>query len=124
MDTALEARLVHVSGSSATADTLEDADFGVRVECVGGSGSEERQRPSEESLRTRWLFFVFVYGCPVPVGGHAEGNGLSVFILLAMVAAVIVSIAASGWKMSKGLGYTMFGLYFVFIAQELARNYS
>ena len=71
-----------------------------------------------------WLFFVFVYGCPVPVGGHAEGNGLSVFILLAMVAAVIVSIAASGWKMSKGLGYTMFGLYFVFIAQELARNYS
>ena len=71
-----------------------------------------------------WLCFVVYYGCPVPVGGHAEGNGLSVAILLAMVAVVIVSIASSGWKMSQGLGYTMFGLYFVFVAQELFRNYS
>ena len=53
-----------------------------------------------------WLCFVVYYGCPVPVGGHAEGNGLSVAILLAMVAVVIVSIASSGWKMSQGLGYT------------------
>ena len=71
-----------------------------------------------------WLCFVVYYGCPVPVGGHAEGNGLSVAILLAMVAVVIVSIASSGWKMSQGLGYTLFGLYFVFVAQELFRNYS
>lgn len=71
-----------------------------------------------------WLCFVVYYGCPVPVGGHAEGNGLSVAILLAMVAVVIVAIASSGWKMSQGLGYTMFGLYFVFVAQELFRNYS
>ncbi|EGB08381.1 hypothetical protein AURANDRAFT_983, partial [Aureococcus anophagefferens] len=62
-----------------------------------------------------WLAFTLVHGCPVPVGGHANGNALSVAILLAMVAAVIISIAASGWKMSKGLGFTMFGLYFLFI---------
>jgi len=71
-----------------------------------------------------WLAFTLVHGCPVPVGGHANGNALSVAILLAMVAAVIISIAASGWKMSKGLGFTMFGLYFLFIAQELFRNYA
>ncbi|KAH8057024.1 calcium, potassium:sodium antiporter [Aureococcus anophagefferens] len=71
-----------------------------------------------------WLAFTLVHGCPVPVGGHANGNALSVAILLAMVAAVIISIAASGWKMSKGLGFTMFGLYCLFIAQELFRNYA
>ena len=43
-----------------------------------------------------WLCFALVHGCPVPVGGHANGNALSVAILLGMVAAVIISIAASG----------------------------
>ena len=30
----------------------------------------------------------------------------------------------AGWKMSKGLGYTMFALYFVFVVQEVIRQYS
>ena len=72
-----------------------------------------------------WLCFILANNmCPVPVGGHAASNGLSVGILLAMVFAVIVTIGAFNWKMSKSLGYAMFGLYFVFVAQEVFRAYS
>ena len=71
-----------------------------------------------------WIFFFIKYNCPLPVGGRPASNGLSVFILLVMVFLVIISIAASGWKMSKGLGYTMFALYFVFVVQEVIRQYS
>ena len=49
---------------------------------------------------------------------------IGIVILLVMVFLVIASIAGSGWKMSKGLGYTMFALYFVFVIQEVIRQYS
>ncbi|KAH8066998.1 calcium, potassium:sodium antiporter [Aureococcus anophagefferens] len=92
---------------------------------IGSNQGSKRERNSQfQRLRSRpfstrsnivdvavglplpWLAFTLVHGCPVPVGGHANGNALSVAILLAMVAAVIIAIAASGWKMSKGLGFT------------------
>ena len=38
-----------------------------------------------------------------------------------MLISVVVVIAGSGWKMTKGLGYAMFGLYGVFVIVEIAR---
>ncbi|KAH8045257.1 calcium, potassium:sodium antiporter [Aureococcus anophagefferens] len=117
------------------ADEVQEAATGMRAAVAASLRVDERvarRRARDGSnifdvavgLPLPWLAFTLVHGCPVPVGGHANGNALSVAILLAMVAAVIISIAASGWKMSKGLGFTMFGLYFLFIAQELFRNYA
>ena len=44
---------------------------------------------------------------------------LQVIILFLMLAAVITTIAASGWKMTKSLGAVMFGLYGLFVWQDL-----
>ena len=40
-----------------------------------------------------------------------------------MLASVIATIAVNKWRMTKGLGYTMFALYAIFVAQDLARTY-
>ena len=42
---------------------------------------------------------------------------LSVLILFAMLVAVIVTIAANGWMMTRTLGGIMFFLYFLFVLQ-------
>lgn len=47
----------------------------------------------------------------------------SVMILVVMLVLVIVTIAASGWKMTKTLGATMFGLYVVFVTLSLLIEY-
>lgn len=70
-----------------------------------------------------WMVFTAYHFCPMQVGGTPMNNALSVFILLAMVILVIVSIAACGWEMSKGLGFMMFSLYFVFCGQEIYRAF-
>ena len=44
-------------------------------------------------------------------------------ILVVMLLCVIATIAASGWKMTKTLGGTMFGLYVVFVALSLMIEY-
>ena len=43
---------------------------------------------------------------------------LSVLILFAMLVAVITTIAANGWMMTRTLGGVMFLLYFLFVLQE------
>ena len=43
---------------------------------------------------------------------------LSVLILFAMLIAVITTIAANGWMMTRTLGGVMFLLYFLFVLQE------
>ena len=48
---------------------------------------------------------------------------LSVLILFAMLVAVIVTIAANGWMMTRTLGGIMFFLYFLFVLQDLLRNF-
>ena len=40
-----------------------------------------------------------------------------------MVLAVIGSIMGSGWKMSHNLGGIMFLLYFLFVVQEVVREW-
>jgi len=44
-------------------------------------------------------------------------------ILVIMLFVVVVTIAASGWKMTKRLGFTMFMLYIVFVALSLLIEY-
>ena len=82
------------------------------------------------------IFDVLV-GLPVPwlayalwnditpgyVGVEAPTLFFSLLILLMMVAAVITIIHFSGWKMTKTLGYSMFGLYGLFVFQDLMRTY-
>ena len=66
-----------------------------------------------------WLLFMAVFKEPVKVS--SDGVALSIFILLGMLATTVLLIMANGWAMTKTLGYTMFSLYFVYVAQELIR---
>eukprot|EP00929_Paragymnodinium_shiwhaense_P058608 TRINITY_DN2935_c0_g1_i3.p1 TRINITY_DN2935_c0_g1~~TRINITY_DN2935_c0_g1_i3.p1 ORF type:complete len:786 (-),score=131.20 TRINITY_DN2935_c0_g1_i3:288-2645(-) len=73
-----------------------------------------------------WMTYIVVKsaqkGEMVTVKVGADSLGLSIIVLIIMLAAVIVSIMAMGWKMHKGLGGIMLVLYFVFIAQDLVRQ--
>ena len=40
-----------------------------------------------------------------------------------MLVAVITTIAANGWMMTRTLGGIMFFLYFLFVLQDLLRNF-
>lgn len=64
-----------------------------------------------------WLLYTIVNGRPVAV--TAKSLFLSVIILFLMLAAVITTIASCGWKMTRGLGGIMFGLYGLFVWQDL-----
>jgi len=67
-----------------------------------------------------WLCWSIAYGKSYPV---KSGNlFLSLCILVAMLGIVIMSIKLSNWKMSKNLGYAMFGFYIVFVLQDVLRN--
>lgn len=77
--------------------------------------------------------FDILFGLPVPwllysvikskkgVSVEAGDLAVSILVLIAMLFAVVVTIILSDWKMSKNLGYSMFGLYVVFMIQGLAR---
>lgn len=66
-----------------------------------------------------WLLYNLVTGDTVLVG--ADNLSISIIVLLGMLAAVIIIVMACGWKMTKSMGYSMFVLYFLFVAQDLAR---
>ena len=53
----------------------------------------------------------------------AESLLMSVFTLMIMLLGVIGVIAASGWQMTKKLGFTMFFMYGVFVGWDLLRAY-
>jgi hypothetical protein len=42
---------------------------------------------------------------------------------MGMLFCVIVIIKFSGWKMTRGLGFSMCGLYVIFVVQDLSQNY-
>jgi len=68
-----------------------------------------------------WLAFSAYYGGdPVVVG--ADGLAVSILILLAMLVVVVMIIKMAGWRMTKQLGIAWLVLYFVFVAQDLARQ--
>ncbi|XP_017888222.1 sodium/potassium/calcium exchanger Nckx30C [Ceratina calcarata] len=68
-----------------------------------------------------WLLFGLIYGKPVEV--NSVGMVCSIAILFCMLLFVILSIASFKWRMNKGLGFTMFILYFVFVAVSLMFEY-
>ncbi|XP_050352622.1 sodium/potassium/calcium exchanger Nckx30C isoform X3 [Nymphalis io] len=68
-----------------------------------------------------WLLYGLINGEPVQV--NSKGMVCSIVLLFAMLIFVIISIACFRWKMNRGLGFTMFLLYFVFVAVSLALEY-
>jgi Ca2+/Na+ antiporter len=57
----------------------------------------------------------------VPVG--ADSLFTSILVLFLMLASVVSIIAASGWRMTRSLGFSMFGLYGLFVLQDLLFQY-
>ncbi|CAK1550793.1 unnamed protein product [Leptosia nina] len=68
-----------------------------------------------------WLLYGLINGEPVQV--NSKGMVCSIVLLFAMLLFVILSIACFRWKMNRGLGFTMFLLYFVFVAVSLGLEY-
>ncbi|XP_034475292.1 sodium/potassium/calcium exchanger Nckx30C [Drosophila innubila] len=68
-----------------------------------------------------WLLFGIIYDVPVQV--NSVGMVCSITILFMMLVFVVLSIACFRWRMNKGLGFTMFLLYFVFVAVSLMFEY-
>merc|ERR1712129_607407 len=52
----------------------------------------------------------------------ADSLLVSILILFGMLAAVLTIIYCSKWRMTKTLGYSMFVLYVIFCAQDIARQ--
>ncbi|KAK4884587.1 hypothetical protein RN001_000858 [Aquatica leii] len=72
-------------------------------------------------LPVPWLLYGIIYGEAVKV--NSVGMVCSITILFMMLIFVIMSIACFHWKMNRGLGFTMFLLYFVFVAVSLLFEY-
>lgn len=68
-----------------------------------------------------WLVYGAYTNGPVTV--KADGIGLSIGILIAMLVAVVGIVALNGWRMTKMLGGAMFVMYFVFVLQDLLRYF-
>jgi len=69
-----------------------------------------------------WLLRIAIdSGDPVRV--DADSLGFSLVLLILMLVAVIFTIAASGWAMTKVLGFTMFCLYGIFLLLVLLAEY-
>lgn len=70
-------------------------------------------------LPVPWLLYNIIKGEPQTV--RSTSLGVSILVLLAMLIAVVLTIAACKWRMTKKLGLTMFLLYIVFVVQDLLR---
>jgi len=73
-------------------------------------------------LPVPWIVYGLVAassGCNCGVMVQADGLALNLVVLLCMVAAIVVTIYAHGWKMTRGLGGIMFLGYFAYVAFAL-----
>jgi sodium/potassium/calcium exchanger 2 len=68
-----------------------------------------------------WLINSIITGKPNLV--QSKSLLFSLFLLFLMLVTVIGSVAAFGWKLSKSLGFIMFGLYGVFVLLTLLVEY-
>ena len=68
-----------------------------------------------------WILWSATHGAE-GVKVTASSLYVDVIVLFAMVAVVIITIAISGWLLTKTLGGIMFGMYVVFMIQSLARS--
>lgn len=71
-------------------------------------------------LPVPWILFIVSGKKSVTIG--TEGMEVSIIILLFMLLAIVTIIHFSGWKMTKGLGLSMFFLYFLYLAQAIIRQ--
>ena len=69
-----------------------------------------------------WLLYTLTHWGEVGRSAPTRSSSRSSCSSL-MLAAVIITVAANGWRLTKGLGATMFVLYAVFVVQDLARTY-
>uniref|UniRef100_A0A7S4LPR2 EF-hand domain-containing protein n=1 Tax=Oxyrrhis marina TaxID=2969 RepID=A0A7S4LPR2_OXYMA len=67
-----------------------------------------------------WLCFTIVEQEKVVV--KAESLGASLLVLIFMLVVVICSIKLANWRMTRGMGYSMFLFYLLFVAQDLLRQ--
>jgi len=65
-----------------------------------------------------WLLYSLVHW-PRPVSVVADSLFTSIIVLFIMLGAVITTVAAAGWRMTRSLGAVMFALYAVFVLQDL-----
>jgi len=68
-----------------------------------------------------WLLYTIVFNEDVPVS--AAGMVCSISILFGMLLLVFFSILLFNWKMTKTMGFSMFLLYFGFVAVSLLFEY-
>jgi len=72
-------------------------------------------------LPVPWLLWTLIESQPVSVS--SKGVGCSITLLFLMLIAVFLSILAFKWKMTKGMGALMMGLYVVFVVISLGFSY-
>jgi len=72
-----------------------------------------------------WLCYCIYHWSsdgPGVVYVKADSLVVSICVLLLMLVIVVLIIKFNSWKMTKGLGWSMFVLYFVFVVQDLIRS--
>ncbi|XP_077989326.1 sodium/potassium/calcium exchanger 2-like [Glandiceps talaboti] len=70
-----------------------------------------------------WIVYSAIYSGKAVVV-ISKGLFCSILLLFGMLMFVIITIAANRWRMTKGLGATMFFLYIVFITMSILLEYS
>merc|ERR1711874_343917 len=66
-----------------------------------------------------WLCYGIAYG---PVSVRTDALGISIIVLILMIAAVVGTIMLMNWRMTKCMGYIMFVLYGLFVIQALLQQ--
>ncbi|GBP63568.1 hypothetical protein EVAR_61308_1 [Eumeta japonica] len=128
----MERLMVKLTAQTCDIETLHRNAYRNSSNKHGRTLRDVRQRPFHSvclgphcgrvvALPLPWLLFGLVNGKPVEV--NSKGMVCSIVLLFAMLIFVILSIACFRWKMNKGLGFTMFILYFVFVAVSLSLEY-
>lgn len=72
-------------------------------------------------LPVPWLLFTLSSGRNVEVKSNSLFSSL--LILIMMLCAVIGTVAAMKWKMTKGMGAVMMALYLIFILQQMLQDF-
>mmetsp|Transcript_14106 Transcript_14106/g.20146 ORF Transcript_14106/g.20146 Transcript_14106/m.20146 type:complete len:320 (+) Transcript_14106:15-974(+) len=69
-----------------------------------------------------WLLYSIINLEKKTIKIHTKGIEISILILLLMLVSIVSMIHFSGWKMTKALGFGMFLLYFIYLAQAIIRE--
>lgn len=74
-------------------------------------------------LPVPWLCYIALKGKPFALGpSGSKGLGFSILLLVGMLGAVIGTILACKWRMTKALGYVMLLFYLLYVLQYLLQK--